>query len=132
MPELFFTEWAEAPPRWTTTVKVKIENQLAGCYRADLLPDEADFERRIRNLSGAHLEVLCLTARGYLNKQIAYMRGCTEGTVKSQQQEILKRLGLSSRTQAAVQFAIHCERVRSSLTDQGERDAVPFGPHLSQ
>jgi len=100
MAELFSISSAETTPRWNATVKVKIESRLAGCYRSDFLPDEGSFERRLKSLSEAHLEVLCLTARGYLNKQIAYIRGCPDGTVKSQQQEILKRLGLSSRTQA--------------------------------
>ena len=82
---------------------------------SNYLPEEREFRERIRSLSDGHLEVLALTALGYLNKQIAWVRGSSEATVKSQQKEILRRLGLRSRTQAAVQFAIYCERLRVSM-----------------
>ena len=71
---------------------------------SNYLPEEREFRERIQSLSDGHLEVLALTALGYLNKQIAWVRGSSEATVKSQQKEILRRLGLRSRTQAAVQF----------------------------
>ncbi len=82
---------------------------------SNYLPAEREFRERIQSLSDGHLEVLALTALGYLNKQIAWVRGSSEATVKSQQKEILRRLGLRSRTQAAVQFAIYCERLRVSM-----------------
>ena len=95
----------------------------------DFLPDEFEFERKVKTLTRTHLEVLALTARGCLNKQIAWLRGSSEGTVKAQQQEILRRLGLRSRTQAAVQFAIYCERFKSPLAATMNRPGSPGGPN---
>ena len=123
---------SSAAPRWNASLKARIESRLAGCYSSDYLLDERDFEHRLKSLSEAHLDVLALTARGYLNKQIAWMRGCAEGTVKSQQQEILRRLGLASRTQAAVQFAVHCERARLSLTKAEPAQIRPLEQPLAR
>ena len=76
----------------------------------DLLENYTDFARRLSTLSFSQLEVLSLTAHGYLNKEIAWRRSVAESTIKTYVTVILKKLGLKSRTQAAVQFAIFCER----------------------
>ena len=90
------------------------KRHLSDYHRIEYLSDEREFTTKVKTLSDAHLEILALVARGYLNKQIANARGSSEATVKSQQKEILRRLGLSSRTQAAVKFAIYCDRSRHS------------------
>lgn len=50
-------------------------------------------------------EVLVLVARGYANKRIALELGVAEKTVKTHVSNILAKLGLSDRTQAAL-FAV--------------------------
>ncbi|MET8523963.1 LuxR C-terminal-related transcriptional regulator [Nocardioides sp. NPDC004968] len=86
--------------------------EIRGGRSAVFLQDELAFECRLATLSESHLEILILTAQGHQNKQIAWLRGSSEWTIKAQQQEILRRLGLRTRTQAAVQFAVYCERSR--------------------
>jgi DNA-binding CsgD family transcriptional regulator len=79
---------------------------------AALLPDEFAFGRRVACLSEMQLIVLAMVASGCLNKQIAYTCGLSEATIKRHVSHILRRLGASSRTQAAVGFALLLERGR--------------------
>lgn len=88
---------------------------------ADFLPDEQLFRTKVALLTPTHREILALTARGHLNKEIAWLRGSTEGTIKRQQQEILRRLEMRSRTQAAVKFAVYQERLRAQDTPPTEK-----------
>src|SRR5207244_2739867 len=53
-------------------------------------------------LSHRETEVLCLVARGLANKQVARELGITQSTVKTHVKGILSKLGLPSRTQAAL------------------------------
>jgi two-component system, NarL family, response regulator LiaR len=59
-------------------------------------PSEAE------HLTPRELEVLQLIAEGLANKEIAWKLGITEKTVKSHVSAILGKLGLQSRTQAAM------------------------------
>jgi DNA-binding CsgD family transcriptional regulator len=79
---------------------------------AALLPDEFAFRRRVACLNEMQLIVLAMLASGCLNKQIAYTCGLSEATIKRHVSHILRRLGASSRTQAAVKFALLLERCR--------------------
>ncbi|MEZ2410801.1 DNA-binding CsgD family transcriptional regulator [Bosea sp. OAE752] len=99
-------------------------------FNSDLHADylEAGFAERLSSLSKAHRDILSLTARGYLNKEIAWFRGSSEATIKAQQQEILRRLGLRSRTQAAVQYAIYRERLRGTTGQSAEMRSRPGFP----
>lgn len=65
-------------------------------------------------LSERETEVLRMVARGLANKQIAQDLHITEKTVKAHVSSILAKLGLASRTQAAL------HAVRIGLVNQGE------------
>lgn len=63
-------------------------------------PGEA--EPRIASLTPKELRVLAGIAEGKLNKQIAYEMAISEKTVKAHVTTILRKLGVLTRTQAAV------------------------------
>ena len=67
----------------------------------ELSGDGARAERH-EQLSARELEVLALLARGRANKAIAFELGVAEKTVKTHVGNILAKLGLSDRTQAAL------------------------------
>lgn len=60
---------------------------------------------RLRALTHKQLLVLEMLCHGKLNKQIAHELGIGETTVKAHVGEILKKLGVCSRTQAVVEVA---------------------------
>jgi DNA-binding NarL/FixJ family response regulator len=53
-------------------------------------------------LTERETEVLRLLARGYCNKEMARMLGISDATVKTHVKNLLAKLGLTSRTQAAL------------------------------
>lgn len=61
---------------------------------------EHDYEVCTEKLTEREKEILSLIAKGYKNKQIAEMSFITEGTVKLHINNILRKLGVSDRTQA--------------------------------
>jgi two-component system, NarL family, response regulator LiaR len=74
------------------TVVAKLMEAVAGDGRAGPAEVLTDRER----------EVIALIARGYANKRIAFELGVSEKTVKTHVSNILGKLGLSDRTQAAL------------------------------
>ena len=84
----------------------------ARVLRALVSPDGAPARaERHESLTAREREVLALVARGRANKAIAFELGVAEKTVKTHVGNILAKLGLSDRTQAAL-YA-----VREGLTD---------------
>jgi DNA-binding NarL/FixJ family response regulator len=81
---------------------------------SDFLADEESFRQKISDLTMHQRFILEQVARGQMNKQIAYDLGVAECTVKTHVTSILRRLGVASRTQAAVKYAVLIER-QSSL-----------------
>jgi DNA-binding NarL/FixJ family response regulator len=67
-----------------------------------LAPSEADLALRAAQLTPQQHRVLALMAEGKPNKVIAFEMQITEPTVKSHVTEILRRLGVQSRTQAVI------------------------------
>lgn len=65
-------------------------------------PQPADLEGRMERLSRQEMRILLYVKEGRLNKQIADALQISESTVKAHISSILNKLGLSSRTQAAV------------------------------
>nr|WP_281501762.1 response regulator transcription factor [Kordiimonas laminariae] len=55
-------------------------------------------------LSQRRLQVLKLIADGHSNREISAMLGLKEGTVRAHAHAVLKRLGVESRTQAALMY----------------------------
>lgn len=66
-------------------------------------PGPAGIDRALDQLSPREREILACVARGCSNKLIARELDIAETTVKVHVQNILRKLGLSSRVQAAVQ-----------------------------
>ncbi len=84
-------------------------------FAAAATPDpDAALSARLASLSSQQLRILTKIVEGKLNKQIAGEMEIAEQTVKVHVSAILRKLGVVSRTQAAVL----CERLLST----GARD----------
>lgn len=65
-------------------------------------PSEEDIASRVASLTPQQFRVLNMIAEGLLNKQIAYDLGVSEATVKAHMTAIMRKLGVSNRTQVAL------------------------------
>lgn len=68
-------------------------------------PAEDELMQRLTTLTPQQLRVLQMLRQGLLNKQIAHELGVGETTVKAHVSEILRKLAVSSRTQAVIEVA---------------------------
>ena len=68
----------------------------------ELKPDEAAVAARVAELTPQQFRVLGMIAEGLLNKQIAYELGVSEATIKAHMTAIMRKLGVSNRTQVAL------------------------------
>lgn len=82
-----------------------LPDDLLQSVPAALSLDESDIARRLADLTPHQFRVMMMLADGLLNKQIAYELGISEATVKAHMTAILKKLGVSNRTQAVVAAA---------------------------
>ena len=80
---------------------VWLPHQLMG-GTVELKADEADVAARVASLTPQQFRVLNMIAEGLLNKQIAYDLGVSEATVKAHMTAIMRKLGVSNRTQVAL------------------------------
>jgi DNA-binding NarL/FixJ family response regulator len=69
---------------------------------ASLTASDEEMAGRISELTPQQRRVLVLLAQGKLNKEIAFELDVHEGTVKAHVTHILQKLGVNSRTQAAL------------------------------
>jgi DNA-binding NarL/FixJ family response regulator len=92
---------------------VWLPHQLMG-GTVELKADEADIAARIASLTPQQFRVLNMIAEGLLNKQIAYDLGVSEATVKAHMTAIMRKLGVSNRTQVAL-AASHLDVEKESL-----------------
>jgi DNA-binding NarL/FixJ family response regulator len=67
-----------------------------------LRADEAGAAARVAVLTPQQFRVFNMIAEGLLNKQIAYDLGVSEATVKAHMTAIMRKLGVSNRTQVAL------------------------------
>lgn len=67
-----------------------------------LKPDEVGAAARVAELTPQQFRVFNMIAEGLLNKQIAYDLGVSEATVKAHMTAIMRKLGVSNRTQVAL------------------------------
>lgn len=68
-----------------------------------MMPDEVDeMAGKVASLTPTQLRVLLGVLDGQLNKQIAWELGVAESTIKSHMTTVLAKLGVQSRTQAAL------------------------------
>ena len=74
-------------------------------YRPPELPSQArgDVVQRLKTLTPKQLSVLRMLRQGLLNKQIAHELQIEETTVKAHVSEILRKLNVTSRTQAVIE-----------------------------
>ncbi|KAF1004617.1 MAG: Oxygen regulatory protein NreC [Luteibacter sp.] len=84
--------------------------------QVELKADEADMAARVASLTPQQFRVLNMIAEGLLNKQIAYDLGVSEATVKAHMTAIMRKLGVSNRTQVAL-AASHLDVEKESLPD---------------
>ncbi len=70
--------------------------------RAELKSDEAAVAARLAELTPQQFRVLGMVAEGLLNKQIAYELDVSEATIKAHMTAIMRKLGVSNRTQVAL------------------------------
>ena len=64
--------------------------------------DEYEVAQRLRDLTPQQFRVLQMLGVGRLNKQIAYDLGVSEATIKAHVTAILRKLGVTNRTQAVL------------------------------
>jgi DNA-binding NarL/FixJ family response regulator len=82
----------------------------------------ADLTARLATLTPQQVRVLQMLRQGLLNKQIAYDLGVGETTVKAHVSEILRKLKVSSRTQAVIEVAkIDFDTILSQSPNDAER-----------
>ena len=78
-----------------------LDEQMAG------IKSEGSSEDLFAPLTQRESEILNLVARGLTNKQIGYLLGISEQTVKNHLTSLLRKIGASDRTQAVVYALKH-------------------------
>ena len=84
------------------------------------LPDEAEeteADAALRSLTPSQLKVLLFVRDGLLNKQIAFEMQISEATVKAHMTSVMQKLGVQTRTQAAM--LARSLDVKSSQSSEG-------------
>ena len=68
----------------------------------EISDEESDIATALASLTPQQFRVATMLSQGLLNKQIAYELEVTEATIKAHITEVFKKLGVHSRTQAAL------------------------------
>jgi len=77
---------------------------------------------RLAQLTPQQFRVFTMLSEGLLNKQIAYELGVSEATVKAHVTAIMKKLGVTNRTQAVLE-ASHLALTRQQQTQEFDESA---------
>ncbi len=85
-----------------STISPEMTGKLVSAFQAGGAPEPAEADDPLAGLSPREREILAHIARAASNKEIARSLAIAETTVKIHVQHILRKLGLSSRVQAAV------------------------------
>lgn len=93
--------------RGENVIADEMTGKLVAAFQAAGTPSAAPAARPESLLSPRELEILRLIAQGASNKEIGRELGIAETTVKIHVQHLLRKLGLSSRVQAAVYASEH-------------------------
>ena len=99
---------------------------MCGSVEADLPPGEVRIAARIAELTPQQFRVLSMIAEGLLNKQIAYELNVSEATVKAHMTAIMRKLGVSNRTQVAL-LANHLAVDQDAVGDAPVNDEAHTG-----
>ena len=102
-------EAIERAMRGESTISPEMAGKLADAFQAGAAPAAQAAPNPLDVLSPREREILACIARGASNKEIGRELDIAETTVKIHVQHILRKLGLSSRVQAAV-FAAEAGR----------------------
>jgi DNA-binding NarL/FixJ family response regulator len=90
-------------------------------------PHEGGAGQRFSPLTYRESEILQLVARGLTNKQIGYLLGISEQTVKNHLTSLLRKIGAGDRTQAVV-YALKHGWIR---LPEGEQSTDPPTPSIA-
>ena len=81
---------------------------------------------KLSSLSRQQLRVLQMLCQGLLNKQIAHSLDIAETTVKAHVSEILRKLGVGSRTRAVIEVSrLSLSAVLALYTAEGVNGSLP-------
>jgi DNA-binding NarL/FixJ family response regulator len=83
-------------------IKQAVEAVLDGDTWLPEETEETETDRALRSLTPTQLKVLIHVRDGLLNKQIAYELQISEATVKAHMTSVMQKLGVQTRTQAAM------------------------------
>jgi two-component system nitrate/nitrite response regulator NarL len=86
---------------WPLENQPRVEERLSPPLGSEMLWDAAD-EPHAMKLSAREIAILERIVRGDSNKQVARFFGIAEPTVKAHVKAILRKIGASNRTQAAI------------------------------
>lgn len=82
--------------------EIWLPKQMVGQELIQQDKEENDLVEKIQSLTQQQFRVLMMLSEGLLNKQISYILGLSEATVKAHVTAIYKKLGVQNRTQAVL------------------------------
>ncbi len=108
----------------TAQISAGIRTVLAGntCFPATRLPTnplDTELASKLETLTPQQFRVLVMLADGLLNKQIAYELKVSEATIKAHMTALMRKLGIYSRTQAAL-IAQHLDALTAVSVNAGD------------
>jgi DNA-binding NarL/FixJ family response regulator len=94
--------------------------------RPQTLPPSDQWSETMDELTGRELEVLAMVARGHQNKIIAAELGLSEHTVKIHLHNIIRKLGVHNRTEAAARYFEYTSSREEADDDAADRNGTEW------